>query len=409
MNSNRRSSTLLSAPGARSLLVSSLIARLPLAMFSIAILVHARQLSGSFAVAGLASSAYAVFGAVAAPALGRLIDRTGQTRVLLVGSIASAGLLIGLGLLGQGASAALIIGLAAGAGLTTPPLPACVRTLLPSIVSDPSQLPRLFALDSTALELTFVFGPPLVLGLGALWSTGAALSVSGGVLVAGTIGFALQPPSRRWRPAPVSGPPRRRSGALSSPTIRVLVAISFGMAIVFGATEVGVTATAQHLADAAAAAPLLALWGLGSLLGGIVATRFGGAIRGVRTLVILIAALAITHGALMFCTGSLMATGAVILLAGATIAPTDSILYAMVDRSAPAGAGTEAFSWIAAAASTGAAIGAAVAGSLVADVAPAAAFALAGGAGVITAAIALSHLRALGAPGATAALAGAGA
>ena len=401
MNSHRRSSTLLAAPGARSLLISSLIARLPLAMFSLAILVHARQLTGSFAIAGLASSAYAVFGAVAAPVLGRVIDRTGQTRVLLVGSTACAGILIGLGMLGRGASPVLIIGLAAAAGLTTPPLPACVRTLLPAIVSDPSQLPRLFALESTALELTFVIGPALVLSLGAIWSPGAALVVSGLVLLAGTIAFALQPTSRRWRPAHLPDQPRRRPSSLSSPAIGALVLISFGMDVVFGATEVGVTATAQHLADAAAAAPVLALWGLGSLIGGVVATRLPGGARNARRLLVLLTALAITHGALMFCTGSLMAAGAVILLAGATIAPTAAIVYAMVDSTAPAGTGTEAFSWVAAAGATGAALGAAVAGILVQDIGPAAAFALVGAAGAVTATVALCRAHTLGASGAT--------
>jgi predicted MFS family arabinose efflux permease len=376
-------------------------------MFSLAILVHARELSGSFAVAGLASSAYAVFGAVAAPALGRLIDRTGQTRVLLAGSAASSGILIGLGILGHGTSPGLILGLAAAAGLTTPPLPACVRTLLPAIVSEPSQLPRLFALESTALELTFVIGPPLVLGLGAIWSPGAALVMSGVVLLGGTIAFARQPASRLWCPAPAPDRPRRGSSSLASPAIRALVVISFGMDVVFGATEVGVTATAQHLADAAAAAPVLGLWGLGSLIGGVLATRLAGGDGGARRLVVLITALAITHGALMFCTGSLMAAGAVIVLAGATIAPTASIVYEMVDRAAPTGTGTEAFSWMAAADATGAAIGAAAAGLLVQDIGPAAVFAFAGAAGALTALVALCRTHALGAPTPTPSLAAA--
>src|SRR5581483_5667967 len=104
---------------------------------------------------------------------------------------------------------------------------------------------------------------------------------------------------------------RRRASSLTSPAIRALVVVSFGMDIVFGATEVGVTATAQHLSDAAAAAPVLALWGFGSLIGGVVATRLAGGAANVRWLVVLLAALALTHGALLFCTGSLMAAGAV--------------------------------------------------------------------------------------------------
>ena len=75
--------TVLSTPGAKALLGSSILARLPLAMFSLALLVHAQRLTGSFAVAGMVSGAYAIAGAVSAPLLGRLVDRGGQTRVLV--------------------------------------------------------------------------------------------------------------------------------------------------------------------------------------------------------------------------------------------------------------------------------------------------------------------------------------
>ena len=44
---------------------SSIAARLPLAMFGLGLLVHAQRLTGSFALAGLVSGAYAVSGALA--------------------------------------------------------------------------------------------------------------------------------------------------------------------------------------------------------------------------------------------------------------------------------------------------------------------------------------------------------
>ena len=52
MTNSPEKRSILSAPGARALIGSSILARLPLAMFSIALLVHAQQLTGSFAVAG---------------------------------------------------------------------------------------------------------------------------------------------------------------------------------------------------------------------------------------------------------------------------------------------------------------------------------------------------------------------
>jgi MFS family permease len=383
----QRSSPLLAGPDGRVLLASSVMARLPLAMLSIAILVHVQRITGSFAIAGLACSAYAICGALASPMLGRLVDRHGQTTVLVAGAAMTAATLIAMGLLPADGPHALLVALAGAAGLATPPLAACVRTLLPAIVARPSELPALFALESTLLEVTFVAGPPLALGLGALWSTGAALVVSGLVLVSGTVAFATHRASRAWRPDAAAA--RSRAGSLRAPAIRILIMVELGTGIVFGATEVGVTATATHTAGAVAAAPLLALWGAGSVIGGLIVTRWGARLRGALHLPLLLAALAVFHGALLVSTHSLMAMGMIIMAAGATIAPTGSVIYAMVDRFAPAGTQTEAFSWLYTAASTGTAVGAGAAGALVQAVGPGAAFTLAGIAGGVAAAVAV--------------------
>jgi MFS family permease len=348
-------------------------------MLSIALLVHIQRLTGSFAIAGAACSAYAICGALVSPALGRLVDRRGQTRVLIVGATLTAVALIGVGLLPADSPPALAVALAGVAGLATPPVGACVRTLLPAIVSRPSELPALFALESTLLEVTFVLGPPLALGLGAAWSTGAALIVCGLMMFAGTLAFATRRASRSWRPEAAAT--RSRSGSLRAAAIRVLVIVDLGTGVVFGATEVGVTASAKHLAGAAAAAPVLGLWGAGSLIGGLIVTRLGVRLDNAKHLSLLVGALALTHGALLVSTGSLPMMGAIILLAGATIAPTGAAIYAMVDRFAPAGTQTEAFSWLFTSASSGAAAGAAVAGILAESAGPGAVFAFAGVAG----------------------------
>jgi MFS family permease len=394
MASTPKSESILSSPGARALLASSILARLPLAMFSIALLVHAQKSTGSFAVAGVVGAAYAIASAVAAPLLGRLVDRYGQTGILVCGATITALTLTAAGLLPSSAPAFVLVGLAAAAGAAVPPLDACLRALLPTIVNDPDRLPKLFAFESTVLELTFVAGPPLALGVGALWSTGAALCLSGLVMLGGTLLFAAQPASRRWRPQPAA--PRRRGGALRSPAMRTLVLLELITGVVFGATEVGVPAATHALASPAAAGPLLGLWGFGSLLGGIVATRLGGAARSARGLTLLVAALALTHGALILTTHSVLAIGGVILLAGATIAPTASSLYALVDHAAPVGTSTEAFSWLVTAALTGAALGAAAAGWLAQADGPPGAFALAGVSGGV--AVAVAGLRSPGLP-----------
>lgn len=367
--------------GRRALLASSVLARFPLAILSVTLLVNAQRRSGSFALAGTVSGLYLICGAVSAPQLGRLVDRLGQTRPLLGGAVMSAALLIITGLAPAHTPGGVLMALAAATGVATPPLQACVRAVLPALVARPEELPRLFAVESTVIELTFVLGPPLSLGLAALARPGASLILCGATMLAGTLMFAIQPVSRDWRGR--RGEQGRR-GALREAAIRTLVLVDAGTGLVFGATEVGVTASAKHLAAAAAAGPVLGLWGAGSLIGGVIATRRGGGARTPRELIALLGALAGLHGALIATATSLPAMGVVITLAGATIAPLGASIYEMAGRSAPAGAQAEAFSWLYAASATGAAVGAAAGGALAQTTGSASAFALAGAAGALT-------------------------
>jgi len=137
---------------------------------------------------------------------------------------------------------------------------------------------------------------------------------------------------------------------------------------------------ADALGSTAAAGPLLGVWGAGSLAGGLLATRLGGAHRAAGLTAVL-AALVAGHLTLLAATGSVYALAAALFVAGAAIAPTYATVYAMIEDAAPAGTVTEAFAWVATAVAIGAAAGAASAGALADHAGPAAAFALGAGAG----------------------------
>jgi MFS family permease len=385
--------SIVTAPGAPALFASSILARLPLAMLGVALLVHVQRMTGSFAVAGVVSGAYALARGIGSPVLGQLVDRRGQTAVLLASASASSLLLTILALLPAGAPAAALVGLAAAIGFFSPPLGASMRALLPDVLADPARLAGAYAFETSVLELTFIFGPPLALGIGALWSTGAALAAGGLILLSATLAFASRPASRRWRPEHSTG--RGRGGSLRSPGMRTLVLILTAVGTVFGAVDVGVTDATKSLHMTVAAGPLLGLWGLGSLVGGGFATRRGGGAHRAAGLVGLLAALAVGHGLLALTTGSAVAIGAVVTIAGATIAPTTGSIYALTDRLAPPGTRTEAFSWLLTAVSTGASAGAIVAGSIAQSAGAASVFAFAGAAGIGAVLIALLRARTL--------------
>jgi MFS family permease len=373
------------------LILTSVLARLPMAMFPIGLLVHVQRVTGSFGFAGLVGGAYVAARSFAVPLLGRVVDRHGQTKTLVLTATVSTGLVSLVSFFPGDWPRVFLILLSVGVGVSRPPISSAVRALLPAVVVESELLPTAYALESVALELTFIFGPPLALFLAALSSSGAALACTGFVMLIGTVTFAVQPASRAWQPVRTSSRPR--GGALHSPVIRALALVLVALGLVFGAVEVGVTAAAKALGSTADAAPVLGLWGFGSLFGGVIAARFGDASRRVGVLVLLLAGLAAGHGALAATTGSIPAMAIVILLAGAMIAPTYTSIYAMVDRAAPVGTATEAFAWLEAAVCIGTAGGTAAAGAIAQHVGSASVFALAGVAGVAGVFVAAFGLR----------------
>ena len=373
--------SIASSAGLRRMFATSILARLPLAMLSIGLLVHAQHLTGSFAAAGAVTGVYAIALGVGGPVLGQLVDRRGQTSVLLATATVAAALLVAIAVQPVGASLVVLIALAAGIGLAEPPVGACLRTQLPALLPDRSTVRAAYALEASVLELTYIFGPPLALCIGALWSTGAALAAGGVVLLLATTAFAAQPASRSWRPAPAQRRPR--GGSLRAPAMRTLVIVLIAVGVLLGADEVAVVAAAKALGSTTAAAPLLAIWGVGSFAGGLLAARLGGGARTAAGLALVLAALTAGHLALIPAAGSVVALGGVLLLAGATIAPTEATIYAMVEHATPAATMTEAFAWLATAMAVGGAVGAASTGLLVDRAGLTAGFALAGGAGAL--------------------------
>ena len=369
-----------STPGALRALVASIVARLPLTMIGIGLLIHARAPDRLVRRGRAGSGAYAVATGVGGPLLGRLADRRGQLPVLVPSVLATTALLGGAALLPAGAALWLILALATAIGLATPPLAACFRALIPDLLPDASAARKAYAVDATAVELTWVAGPPLALGAGALLSTGAALAGAGAILLLGTGAFAAQPATRAWRPAAPAGDGH---GSLRAPGMQTLVIVLLAVGVLFGAVEVAVAAAAETLSGAAAAGPLLGVWGLGSLFGGIAATRRGGGAHGAAGLALVLAGLAAGHLLLVAATGSVATLAAALFVAGAGIAPTCASAYGLVERVTPAGTVTEAFAWLTTAMAVGTAAGAAAAGMLAEGPGPATAFALATAAAVV--------------------------
>ncbi len=339
----------LRTPGVPRLFGASLVGRIPAGALGLLLILRTRELGGPYALGGAAAGALAAGMALGAPLLGRRGDVRGQTGVLALGAALSAGALLALALL-PAAPAALLVALAAAAGLAHPPLSACLRSLWPRLLPDPSRQHAAYALESAALELTYVVGPLVVVGVVASRSPALALGLCAALLGGGTLAFAAHPASRDW--APETGVKRGRAGALRSPGVRTLLVAQACLGLSFGAIEISVVASAERGGAASATGPLLAAWGLASLVGGLVAARRGAPADPVRRLVALLAALAAAD-ALLLGAPDPAGLAPLLVLAGLAVAPLFAVVYALAGDVARAGTATEAFTWL----TTGIAIG----------------------------------------------------
>ena len=87
---------LFQVPHVKRLVLSGLLARLPMGMVGLALLLLVRENGGSYAAAGAVSGAYFIATAIGAPIAGRLVDRRGQARILLRRAVTFPALLGGV-------------------------------------------------------------------------------------------------------------------------------------------------------------------------------------------------------------------------------------------------------------------------------------------------------------------------
>ncbi|MBP8537297.1 MFS transporter [Streptomyces sp. MK37H] len=351
---------LLRTPHAARLLTGTLLGRLPNATAALAVLLFARAEGGSYALAGALSAVYGAANAVGQPLLGRAVDRLGQPRVMFPAAVASALGMVLFAVVGLEplpvAYAAMLI-----AGLFTPPLEGGLRALWPTVLRREDQVHAAYALDAVAQEVMFAVGPLLVTLSVAVWSEAAALLVINAVGVAGALSVVVSRPSRQWRSAPREA---HWLGALRSPGLLVLLGSFFFIGLALGAIAVAAVAYADEHGGGVVSSALLSALGVGALVGGIVygGRTWPGAPE--RRLRLLVAALALGYLPLILVPG--VATMTVLAgVAGVFLAPALACAFVVVDRHAPSGTVTEAFSWLVTTFVVGNAVGTAVAGPAV--------------------------------------------
>lgn len=349
--------------GSLAFSATGMLARLPISMMTLGIVLLVSTVTGSYTLAGQVSAAYVIGNAVVAIPHGRLADRFGQTLVLYVDAVLFA---LATGLLVRAAThdwptpwphlcAAL-------SGAALPQVGSMVRARWAHLVTTERERHTAFAVEAVGDEVVFVTGPALVTFLSTLYAPQTGLLVA---LVVGTIGpllLALQP-----RTAPAVHPVDRTAPAVPMPWARLLPIATAAIALgcLFGALEVATVATAEDGGHKAASGALLAIFSLGSMLAGLVAGAVHWKAPDHRRFQVGIGILAAAMLVLPFL-GDLVVLGALLFLIGLTLAPSLIAVVSLLEASTPRPRLTEAMAVFQTGISAGIAPGAYFAG-VVAD------------------------------------------
>ncbi|RNL64872.1 MFS transporter [Nocardioides marmoriginsengisoli] len=350
-------------PGSASFSATGLIARLPISMMTLGIVILVSTLSGSYGLAGQVSAAFVIGNAVVAIAHGRLADRFGQTRVLYVDAVVFA---LATGLLVHSVTADWANPVphlfAALSGAAMPQIGSMVRARWANLVSSDQERHTAFAVEAVVDELVFVTGPGLVTFLSTLYAPQTGLLVALALGTVGTVVLALQ-----TRTAPPAHPVTRETKTDPLPWGRLvpIALAAIAMGCLFGALEVATVAVAEDDGHKAASGALLGVFALGSMGAGIVAGAIHWKSSDLRRFQGGIALLAPAMLVLPF-VSHLVPLGLVLFVIGTALAPTLIAIVSLLEGSTPRSRLTEAMAVFQTGISGGIAPGAYLAG-VVAD------------------------------------------
>ncbi|MBR8642104.1 MFS transporter [Streptomyces tuirus] len=354
---------LLRTRGAWTFLLPGFAARQPFAMLTISIVLLVQHTTGSYGAAGAAAAVTGVSMALFAPCSGRLADRYGQRAVLIPGVLLHA--LSGLTLTALALADAPLWALFAAAvptGASVPQVGPMVRARWGVKLKDSPLMTTAAAFESVTDELTFVVGPLLATALCTAVDPAAGLVTEASLTLIGGLLFAAQ---KSTQPS-VSGGGHARvehASALRVPGVRVLIVTFLGIGSVFGGMQVSLAAFTESIGEPGLNGVLYGVFAAGNMLSGVVCGAIAWKAAPQRRLVLGYTALALTASGL-WAAHSVPVLAGLGLLVGMCIAPALITGYTLVEGLVPAGARTEAFTWLTGAVALGQAAAVTVAGQL---------------------------------------------
>src|SRR6478735_6916940 len=221
----------LTRPGALAFSGAGVLARLPMSMVGIGIVLMVSTLYDSYGLAGRVSAVYVVAQALCSPQLARLVDRHGQSRIMrpavAIAAVGLVGLVIAASLQAHEAwlyVAAVVTGAAIGS------FGSLVRARWARVLGDDShRMHTAYSLESALDELVFIVGPVVATLLATGVAPTAGLIVPLVAMLVG--GYWFLSLRHTEPPAAAAGSPRPRGSVLAKPGMIVLAIFALGSLI----------------------------------------------------------------------------------------------------------------------------------------------------------------------------------
>jgi MFS family permease len=351
----------LSVPAVRQALVLGILVRIPIFAGGVLLTLHVVQtLHRGYGAAGLVAAAATLCIAVSGPWRGRLLDTKGLRHVVLPSLVVTA---ICWSIAPFVGYLPLLV-LAALAGLFVVPTFSIIRQAVIAAVPDGDRRTAL-SLDSVAVEVSFMVGPLVGVWAATIWATSWVLFTIEMLGVLAGVGLWLANPVMHADLIPTDGsdgtegdagtPLSRR--AWLRPQFVAMCAAAGATTIVLSGCDIAFVAALRTFDKVSLIGPVLAIWGLGSVIGGLVY----GLLRRSISAFLLLGGLSAVTIPIAFAAGvwPLAALG---FVAGLFCAPTITATVDQLSRFVPDAARGEAMGWHGSSMTAGSALGAPVAG-----------------------------------------------
>jgi MFS family permease len=351
-------SEIFKAPGAKGFAAAGFVARLPIAMATIGVVAMLSQTHGDYWLAGAVSATFALTNAFVSPQVSRLVDRYGQSPVLVPATTLSVAAFAVLMVATHYHWPIWTLFASALAAAAMPSMPAMVRARWTELYRDTPKLTTAFAFESVADELVYMAGSALAVGLSVALFPEAGPLASTLFLAVGSAAFIIQRSTEpRLQPATAEG---GRSAIRLRP-VQVITFALVAIGTIFGAAEVTVIAMSKELGQPAAASFILGGYAAGSLVVGLVYGSLKLAVPLARQFAIAIAVAAATTVPLLF-VPNIPLLALALFVSGVSISPTFITAFSLIERLVPAAKLTEGITWVMTGIGIGMAIGSATSG-----------------------------------------------